>query len=237
MAARPRDPNRIRIGELTRRTGVSRATIQHWLAEGLLPRPHKTGRTMAWYDVSTVERVQLVQALQARHLPLHVIRDMLETPPRRRPPRMLELARHLDELESLLAPKERPLRRAEVTRETGISAADVTRLEGLGLVRARGAGGDEFGPCDAAVLRAIGRLGGAGLDRSRGFSVDDLVLYRDAMQELIAREVALFARAPVSRDDFVRLAHAAAVGASELVAALHRKLVTDHVLARARNRR
>src|SRR5438105_1484381 len=42
----------IRIGELARRAGVNRGTVQHYLREGLLPRPVKTHRNMAYYDVS-----------------------------------------------------------------------------------------------------------------------------------------------------------------------------------------
>src|SRR5512142_1619834 len=120
MAAngRKRDGD-LRIGELVRATGVSRATIQHYLNEGLLPRPRKTGQTMAWYDASTVERVRLIKDLQRRHLPLQAIRALLEPrrPARKKVPRMLELARRGEELEALLAPRERPLRRSEVPGE------------------------------------------------------------------------------------------------------------------------
>lgn len=243
MAKRDGD---IRIAELVRRSGVSRATIQHYLNEGLLPRPRKTGQTMAWYDVSTVERVKLIKDMQRRHLPLQAIRELLEP---RRPraskgvrktvPRMTELARRGEELEALLAPSERTLARHEVERETGVDAEALAELEQLGFVSGRRARGEvRYGPCDVAVLRAVGQLGAAGLDSTRGFGVRDLVVYREAMQALLAREVELFGRAFVSRDDFVRLAQAAAVGASELVAALHRKLVTELVAERgARPRR
>ncbi len=228
----PRKDGAIRIGELVRRSGVSRATIQHYLNEGLLPRPRKTGRTMAYYDASTVERVRLIKELQRRHLPLQSIRQLLE--PKRRPPRkvprMQMLARRRQELESLLAPDERPLWRDEVFAETGIRDDDLAELERMGLVRARARRGrPQFGPCDVAVLRAVGQLGASGLNHARGFSASDLLVYQQAMSDLLAREVALFGRADVSRDDFVRLAHAAAIGASELVAALHRKLVTELV--------
>jgi len=236
----------IRIGELVRRSGVSRATIQHYLNEGLLPRPRKTGQTMAYYDAATVERVRLIKDIQRRHLPLQAIRALLE--PRRgarkKVPRMTELARRGEELEALLAPNERPLSRREVERETGVDEEALDELERLGFVRARKSGGaagkrDElrYGPCDVAVLRAVGQLGAAGLDSSRGFGIRDLIVYREAMRGLLAREVELFGRANVSRDDFVRLAQAAAVGASELVAALHRKLVTELVAERGARRR
>jgi hypothetical protein len=123
-----------------------------------------------------------------------------------------------------------------VPSETGVEETALVELERMGLVRGRRARGEvRYGPCDVAVLRAVGRLGAAGLDSTRGFGVRDLAVYRDAMGALIEREVALFGRANVSRDDFVRLAQAAAVGASELVAALHRKLVTE-LVARARRR-
>lgn len=222
----------IRIGELVRRTGVSRATIQHYLNERLLPRPRKTGQTMAYYDASTVERVRLIKELQRRHLPLQAIRKLLEPRPatRKKLPRMAELARRGAELEALLAPDERPLYRSEVERETGVDEAALDELEALDFVSARRARGEpRYGPCDVAVLRAIGQLNAAGLDSSRGFAVRDLQVYREAMRGLLAREVELFGRVDVSRDDFVRMAQAAAVGASELVAALHRKLVTEMV--------
>ena len=228
----------IRIAELVRRSGVSRATIQHYLNEGLLPRPRKTGRTMAYYDAATVERVRLIKELQQRHLPLAAIRELLEprAPSRqKRLPRMIELARRGAELEHLLAPDERPLWRSEVAGEIGIDEQAIDELERLGFVRARRQGGRlRYGPCDVAVLRAVGRLGAVGLTRERGFRVRDLVVYREAMRTLLAREVELFGRARVSRDDFVRLAQGAAVGASELVAALHRKLVTEYVAERGR---
>lgn len=231
-AKRRKHDGDLRIGELVRKSGVSRATIQHYLNEGLLPRPRKTGQTMAYYDVSTVERVRLIKEMQRRHLPLHAIRALLEPrrPARKKVPRMLELARRGEELEALLAPNERPLLRREVERETGIDEPALAELEALGFVRGRRARGElRYGPCDVAVLRAVGQLGAAGLDSTRGFGVRDLVVYREAMRSLLAREVELFGRANVSRDDFVRLAQAAAVGASELVAALHRKLVTELV--------
>ena len=172
----------LRIGELVRRTGVSRATIQHYLNEGLLPRPRKTGQTMAYYDASTVERVALIKDLQRRHLPLHAIRELLEPAKRKarkKVPRMLELARRREELEALLAPNERPLRVSEVPRETGVEPDAIAELEALGLVTARRARGEpRYAPCDVAVLRAVGKLAAAGLDSTHGFGIRDLVVYR-----------------------------------------------------------
>ena len=235
----PRKDGAIRIAELVRRSGVSRATIQHYLNEGLLPRPRKTGRTMAYYDAGSVERVLLIKELQQRHLPLHVIRGLLDPKPAKKRDPMGELAARGEELEKLLAPTERPLERREVTRATGVAEESLDELERLGLVTAQRRGATvRYGACDVAVLRAIGRLNAGGLNAELGFHSKDLVVYREAMKSLLAREVELFSRSvrPRSNDDFVRLAHAAAVGASELVAALHRKLVTEFVAKSARPR-
>jgi DNA-binding transcriptional MerR regulator len=232
----PRKDGGIRIAELVRRSGVSRATIQHYLNEGLLPRPRKTGRTMAYYDAASVERVLLIKELQQRHLPLGVIRGLLDPKPAEaksaKVDPMRALAARGEELEKLLAPTERPLLRSEVTRATGVAEESLDELERHGMVTAQRRGGQvRYGACDVAVLRAIGRLNAGGLNAELGFHSADLVVYREAMKALLAREVELFSRSvrPRSNDDFVRLAHAAAVGASELVAALHRKLVTELV--------
>lgn len=47
----------LRISEVAKLAGVSIPTIKYYLKEGLLPPPVKTGRTMAYYDPSTVDRV------------------------------------------------------------------------------------------------------------------------------------------------------------------------------------
>jgi AcrR family transcriptional regulator/predicted DNA-binding transcriptional regulator AlpA len=47
--------------ELVQRSGVSRSTIHFYLREGLLPTPIKTGRTMAYYDRSHLDRLKSIQ--------------------------------------------------------------------------------------------------------------------------------------------------------------------------------
>ena len=69
---------RMRIGELAERTGVSRETIHFYLREGLLPRPRKAGRNMAFYEDTHVERLLLIKRLQnERFLPLARIKQLL----------------------------------------------------------------------------------------------------------------------------------------------------------------
>jgi DNA-binding transcriptional MerR regulator len=69
---------RMKVSELARRAGVSKETIHFYLREGLLHRPRKAGRNMAFYDEAHLERLRLIKRLQKeRYLPLEVIRRVL----------------------------------------------------------------------------------------------------------------------------------------------------------------
>jgi DNA-binding transcriptional MerR regulator len=64
--------------KLVKATGVPKSTILHYLHAGLLPRPVKTGRNMAYYDPACVERLRFIKLMQRKHrLDLAAIRDLL----------------------------------------------------------------------------------------------------------------------------------------------------------------
>jgi len=66
------------ISELARRSGLTAATIKHYVNEGLLAPVKKTGKTMAWYNEESVRRLQLIRSLkQERFLPLSVIKRLI----------------------------------------------------------------------------------------------------------------------------------------------------------------
>src|SRR5262249_46896383 len=97
----------------------------------------------------------------------------------------------------------------------------------------RARGRDLFSPADVAILRAVGSMRRAGLTEAAGFRVEDLAMYRDAMTALLSQEISLFAQNVVGsrrrKDETIRLARAAATGATDLLVALRRKLLTDLV--------
>ncbi|MFC9487519.1 MerR family transcriptional regulator, partial [Streptomyces hydrogenans] len=53
----------MRIGELSRRTGVSVPTIKFYVREGLLPAGRLTSPNQAAYDETHVRRLRLIRAL------------------------------------------------------------------------------------------------------------------------------------------------------------------------------
>jgi DNA-binding transcriptional MerR regulator len=224
----------LKISQLARRTGASRATIQHYLREGLLPAPVKTGRTMAYYDPSCVDRILLIKELQRRYLPLGVIRQLVESPPKRQGAGrrgLAALAAVSEEIRAAVQPAERPLLREEVQAQTHVEPETLEVLERMGIVRATKVWEKEvFGPADTAVLRAVGKLQSAGIRREIGFRPQDIAIYRDAMTRLLEKEVGAFGRSVLLRrpkGDVVRLAIAAATGATELMVAIRNKLIAE----------
>jgi AcrR family transcriptional regulator len=54
----------LRMGELARESGVPRTTIHYYLREGLLHEPYRTGRTMAYYDRTHVDRLRRIRRIK-----------------------------------------------------------------------------------------------------------------------------------------------------------------------------
>jgi len=69
----------LRIGELSRRTGISTSAINYYVREGLLPPPLKTAPNMAYYDPGYVDMVNSIKILQReKGLKLDEIKELLE---------------------------------------------------------------------------------------------------------------------------------------------------------------
>src|SRR5690348_4677110 len=68
----------MRLAELSRRSGVSTATIKYYLREGLLPPGHQINATTADYDEEHLRRLRLVRAMiQVGRVPVATVREVL----------------------------------------------------------------------------------------------------------------------------------------------------------------
>src|SRR5882672_6490209 len=104
----------LRMGELAEASGVSAATVKHYLREGLLPEPVKTSRNMAYYPPEFVDRIRLIKQLQEeRFMPLKLIREVLDENPERAKA-LVELEDRI--LDRALAGEQKRISRAEVKR-------------------------------------------------------------------------------------------------------------------------
>jgi len=69
----------MKIGELSKRTGVSKETIHFYIRKGLLRKPRKIGKNVAEYNENYVDQILLIKALRENYfLPLPVIKDLIK---------------------------------------------------------------------------------------------------------------------------------------------------------------
>lgn len=69
----------MRISELSKASGIPNSTIRYYVREGLLQSPARTGKTMAYYNLRHLERLQLIKKIQhEEELPLKFIKEMIE---------------------------------------------------------------------------------------------------------------------------------------------------------------
>ena len=105
----------LKMSELADASGVSAATIKHYLREGLLGRDGeivRTSRNMAYYPPDFVERIKLIKRLQEeRFMPLRLIREALEDDPAR--------------LQALVETEDRILEAAAAARSTMRSSSSM----------------------------------------------------------------------------------------------------------------
>jgi AcrR family transcriptional regulator len=67
-----------RIAEIERITDVPRRRIHFYIQSGLLNKPLKTGKTMAYYDDSHIQQLQVIKKARQRGEPLFSIRDLVK---------------------------------------------------------------------------------------------------------------------------------------------------------------
>ncbi|MBC2716345.1 MAG: MerR family transcriptional regulator [Desulfobacteraceae bacterium] len=70
----------MRIKELVEKSGVPRTTIHFYLRQGLLHPPHKTGRTMAYYDESHLKQLKEIQNLKkGARVPIAFLKEQVNS--------------------------------------------------------------------------------------------------------------------------------------------------------------
>ncbi len=216
----------LRISELAERSGVSVATIKHYLREGLLGDDDdvlRTSRNMAYYPVQFVERVRLIKRLQEeRFMPLKVIRDMLDEDPERAL-RMIELEDRI--LERAIEASETGRVSRTRARETyDVPANVLDRLEAIGVLTPNARGYDAD---DVAIIQAISRFRAGGYEETLGFTVYDTLRYRQALEPLVGEEVRVLLERLGGMDveRAVKIISSGTEPLRDLVGAMHSKLL------------
>lgn len=217
----------LKMAELAERSGVSAATIKHYLREGLLGSQEevvRTSRNMAYYPAAFVERVRLIKRLQEeRFMPLRVIREVIGSDPERAS-RLIELEDRI--LERAIAARESGrISRARVRGTYELPQNVLARLEELEVLTPDGRGYDAD---DVAIIEAISRFRAGGYEEAIGFTVYDTLRYRKALEPLVEDEVRILLErlagtVPVERA--VDIISSGAEPLRELIGAMHSKLL------------
>jgi DNA-binding transcriptional MerR regulator len=211
----------LRMGELARASGVSAATIKHYLREGLLPEPMKTSRNMAYYPADFVERIRMIKQLQEeRYMPLRVIKDLLEEDPDRARA-LIELGDRL--LEHALAGESERVSAAEVRRRYEVPKGVLDRLAELEVLTPDRRG---YSPSDVRIIEAISGFRAGGYEERIGFTVYDTLRYKESMADLVKQEVDVLMErlaGEMDPDEAMRLIEAGTQPLNDLLAAMHTK--------------
>jgi DNA-binding transcriptional MerR regulator len=217
-------PALLRIGELSRRSGVPIATLKHYLREGLIAPTKKSGRTMSWYDPALATRVQAIKELQQRQfLPLDVIREALDRDAAA--PDEVAAADAIAKVLERHTGSPRAVSRAEVLERGMASARELDILAAMGLARA----GDDgsFRGDDLALLSTLGAARRAGITAEMlPFSIVDN--YLRALRALVAAELQLFRDGVIPRAAPGKLEHLTTTAtelSERLVVLIRRKLL------------
>jgi len=165
------------IGELSRRTGVSTQTIHYYLKEGLLPKPDKTSKTWAYYTYAHVERINMIRNLKERYFfPLKVIKGILaEVSSHQSLMRNTPLSVVSDLKNSSLKDKKKTLfSKKELAQKTGVSQQFIDELEEMDfLLSDSGNHSTRYDNDDLVLVKSISRL----LKAGKG-TLEDLRFYQ-----------------------------------------------------------
>ena len=176
----PADKGRLlKMKELCQAAGVSKATVIHYVNEGLLPKPLKTSPNMAYYHPSCVERLIFIKQVQAkRRLPLAAIKRLLKERDAGR-----DITTLLELQEYIFGLGKKRLTREQFEKAAGLTGEQVSEYLEAGLLIPLM--DDHFDPEDVAVGKALKD------SRQYGLTAAKAAFYNDLAREIVEAEMAL----------------------------------------------
>ncbi len=239
MSLKQSDSEGIKIGEVIKATGVTRATIHHYVKEGLLPQPVKTSRNMALYSRDCVERILLIKGLQHHsRRSLADVKTLLADASDDEGLRRLQQLLDVEATRAHVSPlnPDRPREALSITQlaeRTGFSLDELRKIEKLGLITGKNSRGRRlFSPPDVDVVESLASLAEAGFTSDAGFVPEDAVIYLDALRDLLHKEVGIFLQRTGDGGDpqeVLRLARNGVERVTPLILALRRKVIGEFI--------
>lgn len=193
-ASRPARPaGSLRMKELAQAVGLPKSAILHYISQGLLPEPTRTGTNMAYYDPSCIERIKFIKNIQSRYaFPLNRIKTLIA-----KKDEGVDLAPLLELNEAVFTGSDGPILGTDAFCEaTGLKPAEVIALKKDGLLLPLEK--NRYNQQDVT----IGKIYAQGF--AMGIKVTDLSYYAEAARQIVDAEMKLRSRLtanlPVDRD-------------------------------------
>ena len=181
----------LRIGQLAEQSGVSTATIKYYVNEGLLPKPVKTGKNMAYYSPSMIDKIKLIKKIQKeKFLPLEVIKRLIDAGETYE--EELELGKAI--LKSRKIPSTHPsVKESQLERKLDYPMAKVKILEKERLIFPDVINGiKHYDETDCQIIGIMKLREELGVPFE--YSVETIRIYRDAISNAVAGDIQLFIR-------------------------------------------
>ncbi len=177
----------VKIGDISKQSGVPASTIRYYVREGLLPAPVKINKKMSHYDDACVERLKVIQYFQERrYFPLYLIKNIL---------RRMDEGLSLQEAEAVenavFKPEESDrnlVDRGTVLAESGLTDAEMRQAEEIGILVPFAVEGGKplYDDDDVRFCRdVLKRIVDFGLD------LQSLAFYVDLGRSIVTREMGL----------------------------------------------
>jgi DNA-binding transcriptional MerR regulator len=173
-------PEGLRMKDLSATTGLPKSAILHYMAQGLLPEPVRTGPNMAYYDPVCIERIEFIKAMQEKYaFPLSKIKMLLS-----RREQGMDVTPLIELSATIFGNSDSPpLNETEFCLATGLKPGEARKLIKSGLLIPLEKG--KFNQQDVAVCDVYGRCFALGADTA------DLVFYAEAARMIVDMEMHL----------------------------------------------
>lgn len=188
----------MKMKELTEITGVKAPTIRYYITEGILPKPDKPHKNMAYYDEKYIDLIRLIKKFQKEYfLPLEVIKKAIEDLGHEKAPVMVDeltdklfQAQQLDWMEPASFKKlVKPVNKKSLMAISKITRQDLEKSLKLDIL-ARDKNGC-FNDQDVKIATLIAQIREHLSDR-RGFSFEFITMHIELIRDVVDKEFKFF---------------------------------------------
>ncbi|MFO8049296.1 MAG: MerR family transcriptional regulator [Desulfosudaceae bacterium] len=188
----------MKMKELSDATGVNSATIRYYINQGLLPRPYKTHKNMAYYDRNYIDLIGLIKKLQKEYfLPLEIIKEKINELGHKKAPYMVQeiidrltREKHIPQLpDSQDSLDKKAITREELLEMTSLSEEDFEAALEVGFIAINDEGLIDGQYIEIGMILSELRKH---LSPEKGFDIDFFTMHLKTLDELASKEVDVF---------------------------------------------